>query len=325
MVLQRILQGARDDFDRVVVFASSLSEPLMHEGIEARPYTRRALRSFALRERPSVYFPNMVHNAITRSNLGFVSRFSRRTVVNMIGGYPAGTPLGFRRRTLRKVRRHADVAVHVDPCSTEWLIDQAVMPGLPVRFITQGIDHDELDAVRQPPDAEPYVVHAHNLWHWKGADVVLRELAARLPALRFKVIASDTTGDAIDEVRRIADPLPNVEMRLGRPREEFLATMAGAQAVVSASTVEGAQPNIMLEAGYLGVPYLSLCPGQNYGHYPHVEMYATIDTLRKRLDEAAGRLRDEKAPELERGRRHLGQDRYRWDDVVEQFRHLFRG
>ena len=321
-VLQRILEGVREDFDRVVVVAGNASEPYEHNGIEVRPYGLVDLRRLAVEARPAVYFPNMVHSGITARNLQFVSRLSGRTVLNMIGGYPVGTPLRVRARHLRRARRAADVCVHVDPLSTEAQIDLAIEPRLPVRYITQGLDHAELDAVRTER-SDGYFVHAHNLWSWKAPDVFLRELVARAPDLRFKMIAAAETGDAIEQTVEAARPLPNVEVILGPTREEFLTTLAGAAAVVSTSTVEGAQPNILLEAGYLGVPYLSLPAAQNFGHYPHAEMFPSVDGLRARLVDAGPSLREGKRPELERARALFAQDRYRWDRVVEEFRALF--
>jgi hypothetical protein len=79
----------------------------------------------------------------------------------------------------------------------------------------------------------------------------------------------------------------------------------------------------MLEAGYLGVPYLSLCPGQNYGHYPHVEMFATAAGLRDRLRQAGRALRESKRAELDRARQFFAHPRWRWESVVAEYRTLF--
>lgn len=325
MVLQRILEGVRPGFDRVAVFVPGAA-PGEHNGIEIFPYSLPALWRFALRHRPDVYFPNMVHSPLTYRNLAVVSRLARRTVVNLIGGYAADAPLALRRRLLRKVEKYADLAIHVDPLGAEYLIDRAVNPHVPYHFITQGLDFAELDPYRgrAGAGAEKYFVFAHNLWTWKGVDVFLEEIVARLPRLSFAILASDRTGDRIDQTREAAARYPNLKLLLGLPRPQFLAALSQASGIISTSRVEGAQPNILLESGYLGVPYLSLCPGQNYGHYPHVEMYPSAAELARRVESAGVELPAEKQESLARALAHFAQDRYRWSTVIREYEKLFQ-
>jgi glycosyltransferase involved in cell wall biosynthesis len=323
-VLEHILEGVRGDFQRVVVFTGTATRALTRNGVEIKPYHPASLMAFAARERPDVYFPNMVHSRFTRLHLPFLARCSALTVLNMVGGYPARTPLWQRAFDLRRARRAADICVYVDPLSTEWLVDRAIEPRLRVQFIPQGLNHAELDDVRTSR-GERYVVHAHNLWSWKTPEILLTHVAPRVPDLRFRLIASANTGDAIAESERLVEAVPNAQIALGLSRRDFLSVIARADAVVSTSSVEGPQPNILLEAGYLGVPYLSLCPGQNYGHYPHVEMFATAGELGDRLRDAGGLLRDGKRHELERARDLFAQPKWRWDSVVAEYRHLFGG
>jgi glycosyltransferase involved in cell wall biosynthesis len=326
MVLERILLGVRDMFDRVVVFAPRDRPVEERDGIEIRPYERSALRRFARKVRPAVYFPNMAHSDITLDNLRWVARFSGKTVVNMVGGYAAGTPLIRRRAVLEAVARHADVAVHVDALSTEYIVDRAIAPVLPFEIIPQGLSFAELLPHRLDGEAgDPYVVYGHNLWHWKGTTAFLEDVVAALPHVRFVIAASDRTGDVIAEVADRATAYANLELRLGRPRDEFLATLAGAEAVVSTSEIEGAQPNVMLECGYLGVPYLSVFAGQNFGHYPHVEMFETVARLARRLRQGHPRLRAEKRNELVRAQALLSEPRFSWESVVGRYRSLFSG
>ena len=324
MVLQRILEGVRDLFDSVSVMVP-LPDGQDYEvnGIRIFKYTRKRLWPMVARERPTIYFPNMVHSALTYQNIGFASRFARATVVNMVGGYEAGTSLRFRKRMLDNVARYADAAVHVDPLSSEYLIDRAISPNVPFRFITQGLDFNELNQARGA-EAQPYFVFAHNLWHWKGIDVFLDQIAAALPAMQFVVVASDKSGDAIRLTREKAALLPNVTLRLGLSRPEFLQTLAASNGIVSTSRIEGAQPNILLESGYLGVPYLSLCPGQNYGHYPHVEMFRTAGEIVQRLQETRGALRETKRGSLSRAQASFSASEYSWATVISQFRDLFQ-
>jgi glycosyltransferase involved in cell wall biosynthesis len=321
-ILQRILEGVRDDFERVVVFAGEARQPFEHNGIEVRPYGAWDLRRFGLRERPDVYFPNMIHNRITYLHLAWLSRVSRRTVLNVIGGYRPADSFLRRMIAVSRAARHVDAMVHVDPLSTEWLIDRALRADLPVVFIPQGLDLEELASVRAD-SSDGYLLYAHNLWHWKRPDVFLTEIAARAPELRFKLIASDSTGDVIAETVALAAEIPNVEVQLGLPREAYLSTLARAAAVVSTSSAEGAQPNIMLEAGALDVPYLSLCPGQNFAHYGHVEMYADVDALLARIRSGGPALRDELLEAIAGGRPRFDRESFAWSRIIPQFRALF--
>jgi glycosyltransferase involved in cell wall biosynthesis len=323
-VLQHVLEGVRGDFDRVAVFTTNAAEPFEHNGIEVYPYAAQALRRFAMRERPAVYFPNMIHNRITYKNIAWLSRWSQRTVLNVVGGYLPGASLTHRLKVTRLAARHADVLVHVDPLSTEWLVDRTLVRGLPVSFIPQGIDPEEIDEVRSERD-EGYFVYAHNLWRWKQPDVFLRQVVERAPDLKFTMIASATSGDVIEQTLATAARLPNVEVLLGLNRTDFLRIMARATAVVSTSAAEGPQPNIMLEAGAMGVPYLSLCPGQNFAHYPHVEMFAGIEALVDRLRSVGLCFREEKAQALSEAQAHFSADQYGWEAVVGRFRELFLG
>ena len=326
MVLQKILEGVRDLFDDVSVMVP-LPDGQDYEvnGIRVLKYTRKRLWPLAVRERPTLYFPNMVHSSLTYRNIGFVSRFAGATVVNMVGGYEAGTSLAFRKRMLDNVARYADAAVHVDPLSSEYLIDRAINPNVPFRFITQGLDFSELNSARTAePGPNPYFVFAHNLWHWKGVDVFFDQIVSALPDVQFVVIASDTCGDSIASAQEKAALLPNVALRLGLPRQEFLRTLAASSGVVSPSRIEGAQPNILLESGRLGVPYLSLCPGQNYGHYPHVEMFRSPEEIVQRIKDAQGALRQIKREALLRAQAQFSAPEYSWAAVIGQFRELFQ-
>jgi glycosyltransferase involved in cell wall biosynthesis len=60
-----------------------------------------------------------------------------------------------------------------------------------------------------------------------------------------------------EEVRRSAAQVPNLELLPPRPREELLAEVRRAAAVVTTSSIEG-MPNTFLEAWARGIPVLSL-------------------------------------------------------------------
>lgn len=325
MVLEKILQGQKQFYERIVVFTRTKdSKSFTHEGVEVVAYNEKSLRTFAKRNKPDVYFPNMAHSDITFNNIKYVSKHSKKTIVNIIGGYPKDTPLAHRSNILSLLQRYSDAAVHVDPISAEYLIDRAINPSVPYVFIPQGLNRNELDQARaKNKDTNPYYVYAHNLWSWKTPDIFINEVVARLPEKKFIIIASKTTGDVIEAVVRLAKKYPNLELKLGLGRSEFLSVLAGADGIISTSQIEGAQPNIMLEAGYLGVPYLSLCPGQNYGHYPHVEMYEDADSIAGRIGTAKMPLKDLKFDDLNQARLVFLANKYNWQNVIGEYTKLF--
>jgi glycosyltransferase involved in cell wall biosynthesis len=255
-------------------------------------------------------------------HLPWLSRVSRRTILNVIGGYRPADSFYRRVIAVSRAARHVDAMVHVDPLSTEWLIDRALRPDLPVVFIPQGLDLEELDSVRVE-SSDGYFLYAHNLWHWKRPDIFLTEIAARAPEAQFKLIASDSSGDVIADTVSLAAEIPNVEVQLGLSRNAYISTLARATAIVSTSSAEGAQPNIMLEAGALDVPYLSLCPGQNFAHYAHVEMYADVAALLARVRSAGPDIRAEYLKGIAGGGPRFERERFAWDTILPQFRALF--
>jgi len=324
-VLERILLGVKDMFDEVVVFTESVDKKTKHNGITILPYNPETLLEYAQKYRPAIYFPNMVHSRITFKNIDRISPLCQKTVVNLIGGYPPDAPLAPRVSHLKKVEKHADFAVHVDALSTEFFIDRTINPRVKYAFVSQGLNFDELEPYRKlvGETKNSYFLYAHNLWSWKKPDLYVEEIAARLPELDFKVLANDKTGDFIEQTLAHAKKYKNVSVELGLNRADYLKILAGATALVSTSSIEGAQPNIMLEAGYLGVPYLTLSPGQNYGHYPHVEMYYSLDELRDRIDSGGYGILKDKAGELNRAKAMLSSGRFDWNEIIKEYRGLF--
>ncbi|MFH0702325.1 MAG: glycosyltransferase [bacterium] len=327
MVLQKILEGVQDSFDRVVVFVPKKEKKIeIHNNIEIHPYSMWGIRLFALKNRPAVYFPNMVHSPVTYKNIAFVSKFSQKTIVNLVGGYFKGTKLAHRKFFLDKVRKYANLAVHVDPLSVEYLIDRAINPKINFKFITQGLDFNELDQYKNlvgQNNAKPYFIYAHNLWKWKAPDIFLNKIVAKAPELNFKIIASSTTGNFINETVNLSKNFENIEVLLGLNRNDFISYIAGSSGIISTSAVEGAQPNILLEAGYLGIPYFSLCPGQNYGHYPHVEMFENTELMLDRLKYYKYDIFKFKENCLQNAKSYFSQSKYSWDSVIEEFRKCF--
>ncbi|HWM56176.1 MAG TPA: glycosyltransferase family 4 protein [Solirubrobacterales bacterium] len=109
-------------------------------------------------------------------------------------------------------------------------------------------------------DADPeYFLWSDRMTEYKRPEKFL-ELAAALPETRFRMVASvtgETTNALCDRVYAAARSLPNVEVVSRRPRQEALAEVERAIAIVKTSEVEG-MPNTFLEAWARGVPVLSL-------------------------------------------------------------------
>jgi len=111
-----------------------------------------------------------------------------------------------------------------------------------------------------PPARETpeYFLWSDRLTAYKRPELYL-DLAAALPEVRFRMVASEsdeTTADLRDRVRRRAGLLPNVELLPRCSRPELLAELERAIAVVKTSEVEG-MPNTFLEAWARAVPVLS--------------------------------------------------------------------
>lgn len=105
-----------------------------------------------------------------------------------------------------------------------------------------------------------YFLWINRLADYKHPELFL-ELAAALPELRFRMIAtrrpSETTQAEAERIERTAESLPNVELLPPRRRDQLLEEISQAAAVVSTSKAEG-MPNTFLEAWARGVPVLSL-------------------------------------------------------------------
>jgi glycosyltransferase involved in cell wall biosynthesis len=86
------------------------------------------------------------------------------------------------------------------------------------------------------------------------------ELARALPEADFRMVAgttSETSDELASRVAAAAGDVPNLKLEEARPREELLAELDGAVAMVTTSEIEG-MPNTFLEAWARGVPVLSL-------------------------------------------------------------------
>jgi glycosyltransferase involved in cell wall biosynthesis len=85
------------------------------------------------------------------------------------------------------------------------------------------------------------------------------ELARALPEARFRLVGvpGPDSGSLVEDVRRAAADVPNLELLEPRPRADVLDLIGRSAAVVNTSTYEG-MPNIFLEGWARGVPALAL-------------------------------------------------------------------
>jgi len=85
------------------------------------------------------------------------------------------------------------------------------------------------------------------------------ELARSFPEARFRLVGVPTpeSGSLVEDVRRAAADVPNLELLEPRARADVLDLIGRSAAVVNTSTYEG-MPNIFLEGWARGVPALAL-------------------------------------------------------------------
>lgn len=146
------------------------------------------------------------------------------------------------RRLVVQTQRQAELAPQVFPALDPLLIPSFAQPAPPA-----------------DPDEAAFFLWADRLTDYKHPEKVL-DLAAALPEVPFRMVApetAETSAELRGSVKARADALPNVELLSRRSREQLLADMARAAAVVKTSRVEG-MPNTFLEAWSRGVPVLSL-------------------------------------------------------------------
>lgn len=97
------------------------------------------------------------------------------------------------------------------------------------------------------------------VWYKRPLEFV--ELARAVPEARFRMVAMPEPGEdrqrLLDEVRRSASGLSNLELLDPMPRDELMAFVERAVAVVNTSDYEGLS-NTFLEGWARGVPVLSL-------------------------------------------------------------------
>jgi glycosyltransferase involved in cell wall biosynthesis len=131
---------------------------------------------------------------------------------------------------------------------------KAALPGLDPVVIPS------FSPAAETADGDPeYFLWADRMVPYKHPERYV-ELARSRPELRFKMVLSPTSEmpqELVDRVHAEGDPLPNLELLPGRPREQLLEETRRAAAIVSTSAVEG-MPNTFLEAWARGVPVLSL-------------------------------------------------------------------
>ncbi len=212
-------------------------------------------------------------------------------------------------RLVVQTQRQADLADQVFPALEPILIPSFAEPAEPV-------------------SGEPeYFLWSDRMTDYKRPEKFL-ELAAAMPEARFRMVASVTgeTSDALrDRVYAAADSLPNVEVVPRRPRQEALAEVERAIAIVKTSEVEG-MPNTFLEAWARSVPVLSLSVDPDDRIAEHGVGLLAGGSMERLIDDAR-RLQGD--PELRaalgaRGREFV-RSHHSLDAVADRWAELLRG
>jgi glycosyltransferase involved in cell wall biosynthesis len=150
------------------------------------------------------------------------------------------------------------------------LADAVVVQSEPQRRLAAtalGRAAEVVPSVAEPPSG-PREAPDALLWLGRFAPykrpLAFLELAERVPRARFRIVGGPSPIDPAlaGEVRRRADALENVELLDALPRQEVLALIRRAVAVVSTSEFEG-MPNVFLEGWAHGVPALALSHDPN--------------------------------------------------------------
>jgi glycosyltransferase involved in cell wall biosynthesis len=267
---------ARNGWDpTIVTLADSLPEQQPEDGVERVPRTlswprrTRAVVRAVRKSRPAVVFANGLHLEST-----FLTGVP--VVQKIVGDW-----------AWERARNRGWTAVDVDDFQRAavplraWAVrvlraavtrraDSVVVPSRHLAFLVRnwGVADERITVVpNAAPELEPSlerdprrVVFVGRLVPWKHVDHVIRVLS-RLPDVTFEVVG---VGPRLEALRELVAAL-GLEQRVvfhgALPREEALAVMRNAGALILPSSYEG-MPHVVLEAFALGVPVVgSDAPG----------------------------------------------------------------
>jgi len=117
--------------------------------------------------------------------------------------------------------------------------------------------HTPLTPPGMPRKAQPLVVLWVGSIHPRKQPEVLLELAKALPQARFQMVGGSSNRDYVDEIKRQAEAIPNLEYAGFVPYGEINQYFSRASVFVSTSTSEGF-PNVFIQAWMNYTPVVSL-------------------------------------------------------------------
>jgi glycosyltransferase involved in cell wall biosynthesis len=330
-VLQTIAEHMTMFFDVYVACPKIGRSFKEHNGVKIYEVDDAAsFRDFVWDLQPDILFCNMVYNPINTENLDLYEHLDCLKVMNPVGGaYKLDEK--WMTSVLRKVGKIFDIYIHVDYNSTDYQRDTRYIPPEKISIIPQGVHPEEFEDL---PDRDTlrhgygireqrYFVCGQTFWEWKN-QVELLKLFRDFPRndVGLVIAGHSSFGDgSLNSVKKAAKTDPRVHILPDLPRKDFLGLIKHSIAHCSRSKVEGPQPNIMLECGFLEVPYLTTSAGNRWT-YPHVVIAdppeAFVDVM-KNLSINAGLCRK------------LGQDGHRyimkigatWPQVLRAYQRLF--
>lgn len=230
---------------------------------------------------PDVLFCNMIYSPLNIRNLNFYSTLNCFKVMNPVGGtYKLNE--NYLKTILQKVGKIFDIYIHVDFTSTDYLRDTKYIPMRKICIIPQGVHLKELKNLpdknmllsKYKVDEEDYFICCQNYWQWKN-HIELIKIFNKLSEQRLGLILGgfSSFGDGtLEKVKKLIQDNRHIHMLLDLPHEDVMGLMKYSIAHCSRTKVEGPQPNIMLECGFMEVPYLTTSAGQRWvsPQYPHV-------------------------------------------------------
>jgi glycosyltransferase involved in cell wall biosynthesis len=230
---------------------------------------------------PDVLFCNMIYSRLNTQNLNFYADLDCYKVMNPVGG-PFGLKEKWLRFVLRQVGEIFDAFIEVDCESSDYFRDTKFVPPDKMRVIPQGIDPEEFgdlpdkDTLRQRYGIKEdnYFFSGQGFWRWKNQTElvsIFRDFQANDVALVVSGHSTFTDG-SLAQVREAANGDSRVHILPDMARRDFLAFIKHSIAHCSRSKIEGPQPNVMLECGFLETPYLTTSASSRWReeHYPHI-------------------------------------------------------
>ncbi|MEW6455190.1 MAG: methyltransferase domain-containing protein [Acidobacteriota bacterium] len=302
-----------------------------HNGVKIYEVdNQKSFRNFVRDLNPDIFFCNMIYNPINYQNLDLYASLDCLKVMNPVGG-PYQLDEKWMASVLQKVGQIFDYYIHVDYTSSDYQRDTRYIPQHKIRIIPQGVHAEEFNDL---PDKnilrhkygiseQDYFICGQNFWEWKN-HVELAELFRDFPRSDIGLVLAghkDTGDGSLIKIIKAAERDPRIHILLDLPRKDFLGLVKHGIAHCSRSRVEGPQPNIMLECGFMEVPYLTTLAGNRWA-YPHIVVADSSQDFVDRMEHLSrdAGLRQDLG---EAGHRFVLKIGATWPQVLKAYQKLF--